>query len=121
MTDGGLMFQMLRRVPANKYHCFGRLCNVGLKHILASLLGRGALCVSAIVMDRATAGLLFMPDRPADLLWRASVCMTAVQSVNDKEENDVMGGETVADTGDEMGGNGDREKLAEMKESSTRQ
>lgn len=63
----------------------------------------------AIVMDRAraTAGLLLILDGPADPLWRASmhvcVCDSAVQSVNDKEENDVMGGERVSDTGDERG------------------
>lgn len=73
-----------------------------------SLLGYDAICgtqadLRAIIMDRATAGLLLMLDRPSDLLWRNSVCVTAVQSVNDKEENDVMGGETVADTGDERG------------------
>ena len=39
------------------------------------------------------------------------MCETVVQSVNDKEENDVMGGEAVADTGDERGKQMQREKL----------
>lgn len=63
----------------------------------------------AIVMNRATAGLLLMLDRPADLLQRGCMCVTAVQSVNDKEENDVMRGEKVADTGDERGKQKQRE------------
>ncbi len=61
--------------------------------------------------------LLLVQDWPADLLWRESVCVTAVQSVNDKEESDVMGGKKVADTGDERGKDRDREKLT-VKDSS---
>lgn len=42
--------------------------------------------LKTIVTDRVTAGLLLM------LTERKRVCETALQSVNDKEENDVMGG-----------------------------
>lgn len=52
--------------------------------------------------------LLLAQDGPADLLRRESVCVTAVQSVNDKEESDVMGERIVADTGDERGGKTER-------------
>lgn len=83
-------------VPACKYQ-FPFVELLYIQHSLVSLLRHDAMCgmqadLRAIVMYRATAGLLLLLDGPADLLWRESVCVAAVQSVNDKEENDVMGG-----------------------------
>lgn len=59
--------------------------------------------LKTIVTDRVTAGLLLM------LTERKRVCETALQSVNDKE-NDVMGGGEVTDVVDKgEGGGGTRE------------
>lgn len=56
--------------------------------------------LKTIVTDRVTAGLLLM------LTERKRVCETALQSVNDKEENDVMGGGEVTDVVDKGEGGG---------------
>lgn len=58
--------------------------------------------LKTIVTDRVTADLLLM------LTERKRVCETALQSVNDKE-NDVMGGGEVTDVVDKGEGGGTRE------------
>ena len=108
--------------PACKYH-FPLVELLYIEHSLVSLPGHDAMCgmqadLGAIVMYRATAGLLLPLDGPADLLWRESVCVAAVQSVNDKEENDVMGGEKKWQPQEMRRGN---EELTEMTESSGQQ
>lgn len=71
-----------------------------VKHSLVSVLGHDAMRgtqadLRAIVMDRATAGPFVsagQASRPLVERESVCVCVTAVQSVNDKEESDVMGG-----------------------------